>query len=558
MTKGLIGLFVVFLLLCMVEPATGMRLPSPGSDSPMGQVILQVPYGIKNSDVMNSTGLVVRDSVITSMVIVESYSPAPFDANLTVEIPKPFLPVKTGEEFEIREEADKYVLSARFRLVTEFDDWYRLLHIRIPATIKPDKYLIRAKACLTGPNRKTQNAVIDRQATIRVVAPEELDRLLMVPSINIPADMEGKMDEKKGKNCLVLRSGLGFLGKLLGSGEDDDVLPVSFVAVHMINRADEDAAVLIGWEVLDQTTGQEARGFRISKKFLELHGGGDDRIYSQILAPAGQAIDFTLPIFADRERVLAGRYVGRVYMKLFGSETMLLSREFALTVRKMSWSSIATTLYAIGVAIAVGLFLMARHPRLLRRFKTRWLILIALFGSVKFMVSLVPRVFLNELFNGLLGPFSGFATGLIREGMTSVFVMALVVLVPLPGVVTLSMLMSMVLICMMGNFSPVYILFMAVSMSTMEIALYLTGFTREKGDEFTRTKTALLLAALGVGAANAFATFVDYNLLMLLHRLYYAKWFVLANIIVVGFLYSALFAPAGVMLGNRLRRVATE
>lgn len=558
MNRGITCPFVVLLLLCMVEPATGMRLPSPGSDSPMGQVILQVPYGITNSDVRNRTGLVVRDSVITSMVIVESYSPAPFDAVLTVEIPKPFLPVKTGEDFEIREETDKYVLSARFRLITEFDDWYRLLQIRIPATVRPDEYLIQAKARLSGPDRRMQNTIIDRRARIRVVAPGELDRLLLVPAINIPADMEGKTDEKKEKNCLVLRSGMGFLGSLLGSGEDDDVLPVSFVAVRMINRAEEDAALLVGWEVLDATTGQEARGFRISREFLELHGGGDDRIYSQILAPAGQAIDFTLPIFADREKVLAGQYVGRVYVKLFGSETTLLTREFALTVRKMSWSSIATALYAIGVAIAVGLFLMIRHPRLLRRFKTRWLILIALFGSVKFMVSLVPRVFLNELFNGLLGPFSVFATGLIREGMTSVFVMALVVLVPLPGVVTLSMLMSMILTCMMGNFNPVFILFMAVSMSTMEITLYLTGFTRENKNGFTRTKTALLLAALGMGAANAFATFVDYNLMMLLYRLYYAKWFILANIIVVGFFYAAIFAPAGVMLGNRLRRVATE
>ncbi|WP_419657470.1 hypothetical protein [Desulfosarcina variabilis] len=525
----------------------------------VGQIILQVPYGMKNSDTAQSTGLAVRDSVISALATVESYHQTPLDVDFTVELPAAFSLAGQVEGAEVHEIQGKVVVHARFRLVTEFDDWHRLFKLTIPTDAAPGHYTIKARARLidAGPDQ-TPRGVIRQAAEIRVASQEQVQRLLTVSSIRIPADLKGQVDDKNEQNCLVLRSGLGVLGKLIGAGEDDDIRPASFVAIGLVNGADEDAAVLVDWQVLDAATGKEAEGFRISRDFLEFHGGGDDRIYARVQIPAKGQADVTLPVFADRGKVLAGHYLGRVSMNLFGSNTRVVSREFDLNVRKMSWSSIATTLYAMGVALVMGIFLVAGHPKLLGRFKTRWLILIALFGSAKFLVALVPRIFLNEVFNGLLGPFSAFATGLIREGITSLFVMSLVVLVPLPGVVTLSMLMSMILTCLMGSLSPVFILFMVVAMSTTEIALYLTGFTRGSSPGFTATKKALVLAAIGMGAASAFAMFVDYHLYMLLYRLYYADWFIGANIVIVGFLYSAIFAPAGVILGNKLQKVAME
>jgi hypothetical protein len=370
--------------------------------------------------------------------------------------------------------------------------------------------------------------------------------------------MDGNADEKCEQNSLVLRSGLGIWGKLLGGVEHDDVAPVAFAGIKMANHADENAIVLVDWQVLDLKTKKEVQGFRIPREFLEAHGGGDDKVYTQVFIPAKEVVECVLPIFADAEKVLAGQYLGRVGFRLFGSDAVIGIKDFNLTVRKMNWASIGTALYAMVVALGVGIFLVSRNRSIFRRFKSRWLIMIALFGSAKFLVSLVPRFFLNELFNGLLGPFSAFATGFFREGIANLFIMALVVLIPQPGVVTLSMLMSLVLFCLMGGANPVIILFMLVSMSTMEIALYLTGFTRKPDSRFSQSSKALLLAAFGMGTADAFATFVDYNLYMLLYRLYYANWFILANIFIVGFTYTAIFAPAGVMLGNKLKRVAAQ
>lgn len=552
-------------------PAFGNGFQKPVAPDDYGQVILQVPYGIKNSGVKNSSGLVVQDSTVASLFIVESYHPTPLDVALKIEIPKPLKPATNIEGIEIREDADSYLLKATFKLVTEFDDWYQLVTIRIPATARPDKYFIRATARFKGvidgqpggqpgghPGGQPGEFVLHQQAAVRVVAPAGLQKLLTVPAIKIPSDRDGNYDEKCAQNSLLLRTGLGILGKVFGSRQEDDAAPAAFAGIKMANHAAEDAIALVSWQVLDRQTKAEAEGFRIPQEFLDLHGGGDDRVYTQVFIPGKEAVEFVLPIFADKHQVLAGRYLGRVEIRLFGSDATVGARDFDLTVKKMSWSSIGTTLYAMLVALGIGIFLLIRNRMIFQRFKSRWLILIALFGSTKFLVSLVPRFFLNELFNGLLGPFAAFASGLFREGITNLFVMALMVLIPLPGVVTLSMLISLVLFCLLGSFNPVIILFMVVAMSTMEIALYLTGFTRGPQNHFTRTPKALILAALGMGTAGAFATFVDYNLYMLLYRLYYANWFVWANILIVGFLYTAIFAPAGVMLGNKLKRVATQ
>jgi hypothetical protein len=549
----------VVALFCAVMSASGNDFQKDAAPEDYGQVILQVPYGIKNSGVRNSAGLVAQDSTVASLFIVESYYQTPLDVTLKIEIPKPLMPETTIEGIEIDENADSYVIRSVFRLVTEFDDWYRLVTIRIPETARPDTYVIRATARFRGAIDGRPGAfACNQQASVRVVSPSELQTILTVPAIHIPADRDGNVDEKYAQNSLVLRSGLGILGKILGGQQGDEIAPVAFAGIKMANHAEEDAIALVDWQVLDPRSKKEADGFRIPREFLEIHGGGDDRVYTQVFIPAKEAVECVLPIFADTHKVLPGYYLGRIQIRLFGSDATVGVKDFNLTVRKMNWASIGTTLYAMVVALGGGIFLISRNRVIFQRFKSRWLILIALFGSAKFLVSLVPRFFLNELFNGILGPFSAFATGLFREGIVNLFIMALVVLIPLPGVVTLSMLMSLVLFCLLGGANPVIILFMMVSMSTMEIALYLTGFTRGPENHFSQRPKALILAALGMGMAGAFATFVDYNLYMLLYRLYYANWFILANIFIVGFTYTAIFAPAGVMLGNKLKRVATQ
>ncbi|GAB6145880.1 hypothetical protein JCM12294_33190 [Desulfocicer niacini] len=521
------------------------------------RVLLQIPFGIQNNGDRHGSGLVVPGSSAASFIIVESFHEKELSAELTIEIPKPLKPETEAGWFEISETPDSYILGARFELMTEFDDWHSLFTLGIPATARPGHYTIRARAGFSSKEGQKE-CEIRQQAVIRVATRTEIQKVFTVNQIKIPADLDGNYDNKLSRNSLVLPTDLGLLGKLLKSRGDIGAAPVSFASIQMENQADEAAIVHVSWEVWDPETGKEIKGFRISREFLDLHGGGDDRIQTQVFIPGKSKVQFVLPIFADKDLVLPGRYTGRIQTRLFGSDVTIRTDAFELVVKKMDWTSIGIMMYAIILTLGISGFLVFGNRLIFSRFKTRWLILIALFGSAKFLLSLVPKFFLTDLFNGLLGPFAVFATGVFREGLTYLFIMALVVLIPFPGVVTLSVLMSLTLFCLLGSFNPVVILFMMVSMSTMEVTLYLTGFTRQHAPNFTRTNKALFLAAFGMGIASAFAIFVDYNLYMLLYRLYYANWYIWANIIVVGFLYTAIFAPAGVMLGNKLKRTAIE
>ena len=560
MKRFLIGVLLILALLIFWSKRAFSDLQAENvTASDHVQIILQAPYGIKNSGVKNSTGLIMKNSTVNSLVIVESYTPEPLEVNFRIEIPKPLSPVNIPDGIEVIEESDRFFLDAKFQLVTEFDDWYRLFSIQIPDRMESGQYNIEAQARFRGViDGQRADFVITQNAGVRIVDQRELQNLLTVASIKIPADADGKADDKFSENTLLLKSELGLIGKIFGGVQQDDVAPVSFVGLRMKNKAREDAVVQVNWDVLDPVTENEVRGFRISKDFISIHGGGDDRIYTRVIVPGREEINFSLPIFADEEMVLAGRYLGRIDIRLLGSDAMVKQEYFDLNVQKMTWSSIGLTLYAIVASLGIGLIILTRQADIFRRFKTRWLILIALFGTTKFLMSLLPRFFLTDLFNGLLGPFAVFANGLVREGITNLLIMALVVLIPHPGVVTLSMSMSLVMLCLTGNFNPVIILFLMVTISTTEVALYITGFTRAHSQGFTRTKKAFILAALGMGIAGAFTIYVDYNLYMVLYRLYYAQWFIWSNIIIVGFVYNSIFVQFGLILGNKLRRVAIE
>jgi hypothetical protein len=547
-----------FLALVTVILHAAVALSADDGATDRAQIILQIPYGIKNSSVVGSTGLVVQGSSVSGLFLVESYDPRRLAVALDVEIPKPLELEKIPDGVQMEETADKYIMHASFELVTEFDDWYRLMAIRVPPVAPAGSYPIRASARFKAFDGGDPDGFETRQeAVVRVAAPSEIQRLLSVDNVTIPSDSRGTSDGKFARNSLLIRSDLGFWGAILGGVSESDFAPVSYAGIRMSNHADEDAILLVSWEVLDPDTKAEMPAFRVPAEFMDLHGWSDNRVHTQVFIPGRGESEFVLPIFADRDSVLPGAYLGRVTSRLFGSDAVVQTTDFDLTVRKMSWASVGATLYAVVITLGVSMFLVARQRTLFTRFKTRWLILIALFGSAKFLTSVVPRFLFTELFNGLLGPFAVFATGIFSQ-ISCLLVMALVVLIPLPGVVTLSMLMSMVLFCLIGSFNPVVVLFMMVSMTTMEIALYLTGFTRGKYTARPAGGRALVTAGLGMGTAAAFATFVDYNLYMLLYRLYYAKWYILANVLVVGFVYTAVFAPAGVLLGNKLKRVATE
>jgi hypothetical protein len=152
-----------------------------------------------------------------------------------------------------------------------------------------------------------------------------------------------------------------------------------------------------------------------------------------------------------------------------------------------------------------------------------------------------------------------FVVGVTDEGLPSLLLAVLVVLLPRPGVAALSMLTVFALNGIVsGQFGLISVLFIAVSIALNESLLAALGVTVRSGDTYSPWKGGESRArvALAIGIANGAAMFVQYCLFEVLYQLAYDPWYVAAVTLVPGLLYGTIGAGLGAALGYRLRRTA--
>lgn len=182
------------------------------------------------------------------------------------------------------------------------------------------------------------------------------------------------------------------------------------------------------------------------------------------------------------------------------------------------------------------------------------LILIALFGTVIFAVVNIPGTILFNVAHVLLGPFSFFLTGFFYEVIFYLLLISLLVLIPRTGVVTLAIMVRFLMSSfILGEFSPVSFLYYPTMAVVLEGAVYLSGISKESRNF---SKRRIMVAAVTLGLADAYLSFVSFNLSMLFYRLYYANWYIGIYIVINGFLFTFLAVPFGFSLGKRLRAVS--
>lgn len=519
--------FLLLVLVLALQP--GGSLAQEGFEpEEMTSFIVQAPHGVEGS------GLTVGGSNISAYVFFESYYNGNMNVTLELDLP---------EGLMLR---DTSVHS--FLLQTEYDDWYRLVEIYIPQDYPSGTYNITATALvdIDGKNKHT----IVRRTQLRVASKDEIADEISVSGLIIPSDEDGYGDPSHPSNTLVIRETSPVLKKLLKVTDlqiDREEFTSTFIGVEVSNKGESTVPVTITYDILDIKTGEPVKVFKPTIMGMK----ADTFCYAALTLPPGSNSLVSLPLYIS-DNAMGGDYLLRVEVKLTGSDWIAVTQDRKITAISRKWGPIMITFASALLGLtAVSLF-FSRSKEIMGRFKTRNLVLISFFGTVSFAAINLPMTILWELSHAVFGPFSFLFTGLFYEILLYMLIASLVVLIPKPGVVSLFMIVRFLLGGFItGSFTPITFITLSLSAVFLEVMMYVAGITGKNPDTENRFRMGVVC-----GIADMVSGYASFSVWMVLYRLFYGNWYIIANILIDGFLYTFIGAWFGISLGNRLKKVA--
>ena len=493
----------------------------------MTAFMLQVPHGVEGK------GLAVGGSNLSAYVFFESYYNGNMNVTLEIDLP---------EGFVLR---DTPVQS--FSLQTEYEDWYRLVDIYIPKDLPSGTYDITATAVVDVDGNKH---TIVRKTQLRVASKDEVANEILVSGLIIPSDEDGYGNPSYPSNTLIIRETSPVLKKLLKVTDlqiDREELTSTFIGVEISNKGNNTVPVVVTYDILDINTGEPVKAFKPTLMGMK----ADTFCYAALTLPPDSSSLVSLPLYI-LDNAMGGDYLLRVDVKLTGSDWVATTRNQKITAISRKWGPIMITFASTLLGLtAVSLFFI-KSKEIMSRFKTRNLVLISLFGTVSFAAINLPMTILWELSHAILGPFSFLFTGLFYEILLYMLIASLVVLIPKPGVVSLFTMVRFLLGGFItGSFTPISFITLSVSAVILEVMMYTAGITGKNPDPGNRLRVGMVC-----GIADMISGYVSFSVWMVLYRLFYSNWYIMANILIDGFLYTFIGAWFGISLGNRLKKVA--
>ena len=287
------------------------------------------------------------------------------------------------------------------------------------------------------------------------------------------------------------------------------------------------------------------------------------------VCPGGEVTEIPLPIYfhpiylkqGKPEQATPGEYTRDIVVKVWGSDATIFREERPLHLIVPNQQALLISLLAI-ISSTIGFAVVLKlHKHIFAGFTTKQLIVIALFGTTVFVAVIVPSTLFLNLIRAVLGPISVLLTGLINETLYYALLTALLIYIsgnpeniersdakPYrkgSGVILLVSAVRLLLSGVtFGLFTPMAIVYTGTSVLLLE-----TGFL------FVR-KRSLITWAVVLGICDAIAVYVDFQLSILLYRLFYADWYIILRILIEGFVYTFIGVLLGARLGRGLWRVA--
>jgi hypothetical protein len=496
---------------------------------------------------------VPKDSYVQALLSVESLVHRKADIQANIELPSCF-EVVAGDGLTV----NGNIIRAVFQLRTENDIWYRLIQLYVKPEATDGKYEIPLTIKCAG-----------REITDRVscwIAPAKyLEENIRLLRFSVPSNEEGKRDYKRQENTFLFKS---INSKALRSVtlNKKSAHDFEFVSVELENVGAYPVTLSLNYLICDKVTKKPVDWLKDLGD--EQQGSDMPGLYTQCLLMPHSKELVVFKILSQDTGMLPGEYIQKLDIGLFSSEKKLFSIERPLEVKEVNAAAVFSTVLALIISLVgiTGTIMLRRF--LFAGLTSREYILIGLYAAVAFSLVSVPATVIYNVFHTLLGPFSFLVTGIFSEIVFYLLLISLLVLLPRPGVVLCFVFVKFLLgAVILGDISILSVLWYPMLAVVLELALFLSGLyekdflgmdvsghRRDVRHDFKK----VIWAAFVFGLADAFLCYVSFNITIFFYRLFYAQWYLVACILISGFLYTFIAVPMGIKLGDRLKKVAVD
>lgn len=543
--------------LCFPSRESTLRWKSP---PPTGPILarLEIPLGQDAAPLVGNhrtLALASPEGKLSLAVILENGSARAIEYRLTWQLP-PELNFRSSDP-RVSYSPNEVVIEGTFAIAGDF--------LQLPGELELASAATSAEVTcrLEFAEVSAQPDALDWQTLGTIVVevvrgdPEELRHQVELVAINFPSDLAGEPLPQFPRDVINLPNPLWHTLRrwLLPTASGNPYEAYGWESVILANRGGAALNLLIESEVAATPDGEALLEFAPPLWYSSRRAATQQQVLR--LAPNSQGVArFPLHVEAG---TTPGEYVRRVRVLALGSREPLWEFTRPLGVRGGRPLVALVTV----VTCVLCLIVWCLMPWLTRRWQkplgTSGLALIGLVASVHFAISFTFRL-VGDLSASLLGPLAIFVAGIGHEALSTALIAALLVLLPRPGTFSLSVLTLFLLNAMFtGQLGISDFLFVTVSLIWGETLLAAAGVTRGSaffapGAEAPRGNIWRMAFALGV--ANLGTLAVQFCLVQVLHRLYYATWYVMAVAIVTGLIYGSIGGALGTKLGYRIRRAS--
>lgn len=530
-----------------------------------GNLEIAIPYGAAmqseagDTSSNNQTALVLRESEMTATVLVTNgKTPAIFDVELCLPSTLTVVDLPTDWQTEITDVGTCLSTTDRFQIASEI--WFRELVLKSSTVNNSHKQEISGVVRFTTDTGQTWEQ--QARVRLRMATVPEIAEYLSIESIKMPTDATGTTDRRQREDTIYHPRPLF---TWLGTSQTNPFEPITYQTVRLRNQSEETVHVVVSSTNTDIQNGEVV-------PFLappETANGGTNQSVAFASLSGGEVTEIPLPIYfhpmylknGEPEPATPGEYTRDITMKVWGSDATILREERPLHLIVPNQQALLVSLLAM-ISSTIGLAVVLKlHKQLFASFTTKQLIVIALFGTTVFVAVTVPSTLFLNLISAILGPISVLLTGLINETLYYALLTALLIYIsgdpenseranlkPQHKGSGVILLVSAVRLLLggvtFGLFTPMAIVYTGTSVLLLE-----TGFL------FVRRRN-LFMWAIVLGLCDAIAVYVNFQLAILLYRLFYANWYIVLRILIEGFAYTFIGVLIGARLGRGLWRVA--